>query len=298
MGGLTADFDDRQAALYLAQGQAALQAGDAPAATAALTAARGHPVTRLEAHNLMERHQLPGAFSEWVGVNCEVSPQDDIFRFFAGHPTSVNPLRDYFADGWRTLSELMLLLESVQRPLLGAGSFLEFASGHGRFTRHLVKALGAERVTVSDVVPDAVAFARATLGVPGFLSAARPEDVAWPRRYGVVFVLSLFSHLPRSSWGRWLARLVDAVEPGGLLVFTTHGTEAARRARVTLDAEGYFFAPSSESTAIDAQEYGTAFTDEAFVRARTAELAGTVEVLRWAPMWFWHHQDAWVLQRR
>ena len=295
---MTADFDDRQAALYLAQGQAALQAGDAPAATAALTAARGHPVTRLEAHNLMERHQLPGAFSEWVGVNCEVSPQDDIFRFFAGHPTSVNPLRDYFADGWRTLSELMLLLESVQRPLLGAGSFLEFASGHGRFTRHLVKALGAERVTVSDVVPDAVAFARDTLGVPGFLSAARPEDVAWPRRYGVVFVLSLFSHLPRSSWGRWLARLVDAVEPGGLLVFTTHGTEAARRARVTLDAEGYFFAPSSESTAIDAQEYGTAFTDEAFVRARTAELAGTVEVLRWTPMWFWHHQDAWVLQRR
>ena len=298
MSGLTADFDDRQAALYLAQGQAALQAGDAPAATAALTAARGHPVTRLEAHNLMERHQLPGAFSEWIGVNCEVSPQDDIFRFFAGHPTSVNPLRDYFADGWRTLSELMLLLDSVQRPLLGAGSFLEFASGHGRFTRHLVKALGAERVTVSDVVPDAVAFARDTLGVPGFLSAARPEDVAWPRRYGVVFVLSLFSHLPRSSWGRWLARLVDAVEPGGLLVFTTHGTEAARRARVTLDAEGYFFAPSSESTAIDAQEYGTAFTDEAFVRARTAELAGTVEVLRWAPMWFWHHQDAWVLQRR
>ena len=298
MSGLTADFDDRQAALYLAQGQAALQAGNAPAATAALTAARGHPVTRLEAHNLMERHQLPGAFSEWIGVNCEVSPQDDIFRFFAGRPTSVNPLRDYFADGWRTLSELMLLLESVQRPLLGAGSFLEFASGHGRFTRHLVKALGAERVTVSDVVPDAVAFARDTLGVPGFLSAARPEDVAWPRRYGVVFVLSLFSHLPRSSWGRWLARLVDAVEPGGLLVFTTHGTEAARRARVTLDAEGYFFAPSSESTAIDAQEYGTAFTDEAFVRARTAELAGTVEVLRWAPMWFWHHQDAWVLQRR
>ena len=298
MSGLTADFDDRQAALYLAQGQAALQAGDAPAATAALTAARGHPVTRLEAHNLMVRHQLPGAFSEWIGVNCEVSPQDDIFRFFAGHPTSVNPLRDYFADGWRTLSELMLLLESVQRPLLGAGSFLEFASGHGRFTRHLVKALGAERVTVSDVVPDAVAFARDTLGVPGVQSAARPEDVAWPRRYGVVFVLSLFSHLPRSSWGRWLARLVDAVEPGGLLVFTTHGTEAARRARVTLDAEGYFFAPSSESTAIDAQEYGTAFTDEAFVRARTAELAGTVEVLRWAPMWFWHHQDAWVLQRR
>lgn len=297
MSGLTADFDARQAALYLAQGQAALQAGDAAAATDALTAARGHPTTRLEAHNLMERHRLPGTFSEWMGVNCEISPQDDIFRFFAEHPTSINPLRDYFADGWRTLSELMLLLESVQRPLLSAGSFLEFASGHGRFTRHLVKALGAERVTVSDVVPDAVAFARDAFGVPGLLSAARPEDVVWPRRYDLVFVLSLFSHLPRSSWARWLARLADAVEPGGLLVFTTHGAEAARRAQVQLDAEGYFFAPSSESTAIDAQEYGTAFTDEAFVRARVAELEGAVDVLRWAPMWFWHHQDAWVLRQ-
>lgn len=297
MSGLTADFDDRQAALYLAQGQAALQAGDAPAATAALTAARGHPVTRLEAHNLMERHQLPGAFSEWVGVNCEVSPQDDIFRFFAGHPTSVNPLRDYFADGWRTLSELMLLLESVQRPLLGAGSFLEFASGHGRFTRHLVKALGPARVTVSDVVAGAVDFSRATFGVQGFASQAQPEGVQWPRRYALVFVLSLFSHLPRASWSRWLARLWDAVEPGGLLVFSTHGQEAARRAGVALDETGYFFAASSESNAIDAQEYGTAFTDEAFVRARVHELAGEQAVARFEPLAFWNHQDAWVLRR-
>ena len=282
----------------LAQGKAALQDGDLAMAGRCLLAARDDPATRLAAHNLIEHHRLPGAFSEWMGVNCEISPQDDIYRFFDGHPTSVNPLRDYFADGWRTLSELMLLLESVQRPLLETGSFLEFASGHGRFTRHLVKALGADRVTVSDVVPDAVAFAQDTLGVPGFLSAARPEDLAWPRRYDVVFVLSLFSHLPRAIWGRWLSRLYDAVAPGGVLVFTTHGQEAARRAQVQLDTEGFFFAPSSESSAIDAEEYGTAFTDQAFVRARIAEETGGAPVLRFAPTWFWHHQDAWVLGKR
>ena len=87
------------------------------------------------------------------------------------------------------------------------------------------------------------------------------------------------------------------VAPGGVLVFSTHGTEAARRAGVALDGEGYFFAPSSESHAIDAQEYGTAFSDEGFVRARLAEHAGDATVLRFAPTWFWHHQDAWVLGR-
>lgn len=171
-------------------------------------------------------------------------------------------------------------------------------AGNGRFTRHLVKAIGPGRVTVSDVVADAVDFARQSFGVQGFVSHAVPEQLAWPRRYDLVFVLSLFSHLPRGSWGRWLAVLWDAVAPGGLLVFSTHGSEAARRAGVALDGEGYFFAPSSESNAIDAQEYGTAFTDEAFVRARVNELAPAPVQVDRAPVWFWNHQDAWVLKKQ
>jgi SAM-dependent methyltransferase len=291
------DLDTDRAQRALAAGQQLLAQRQLAEAAAQLTLARQHPATRLAAHNLIERHALPGAFGEWMGVNCEISPRDDIYRFFDGHPTSINPLRDYFADGWRTLSELMLLLEAVDRPLLKIGSVLEFASGHGRFTRHLVKALGRERVAVSDVVGDAVAFSSAAFGVSAFPSAARPEDLHWPARYELVFVLSLFSHLPHATWGRWLKCLLDAVAPGGLLVFSTHGDEAARRQNVRLDAQGFFFAASSESQAIDAQEYGTAFTAPAYVQARMAEWAGQARLLRFAPVWFWHHQDAWVLQK-
>lgn len=287
--------DDAQALLQ--EGQQRLAAGDRAGAGAALLRARAHPATRLAAHNLIEQNGLDGAFATMFGLDCRIAPQDDIFHFFAGHPTSNNPLRDYLADGWRTLAELMLLLERADRPLARIDAVLEFASGHGRFTRHLVKAIGAERVTVSDVVADAVDFSRRAFGVQGFVSHAVPEQLAWPRRYDLVFVLSLFSHLPRATWGAWLARLWDMVAPGGVLVFSTHGTEAARRAGVALDGEGYFFAPSSESHAIDAQEYGTAFSDEGFVRARLAEHAGDATVLRFAPTWFWHHQDAWVLGR-
>ncbi|WP_028602017.1 SAM-dependent methyltransferase [Ottowia thiooxydans] len=283
--------------LSLQQGEALLAAGDSAGAAKALGEARRDARTRLTAHNLIERHGLDDGFGHWMGLNCEISPQDDIFRFFDGHPTSINPLRDYLADGWRTLAELMLLLESAGRPLLGVGSFLEFASGHGRFTRHLVKAIGAERVVASDVVTDAVDFARETLGVRAFASAARPEELVTPERYEVVFVLSLFSHLPKSSWSRWLTRLYDCVAPGGLLVFTTHGAEAVRRQGVTLDDEGFFFAPSSESNAIDAQEYGTAFTSADFVEAQITQHIGASSLLRHAPTWFWHHQDAWVIQR-
>ena len=281
----------------LSTGKTELLANNLEVAANALQLATQHQATRLEAHNLIERHALKGCFRDMFGLNCEISPSDDIFHYFASHPTSVNPLRDYLADGWRTLSELMLLLESVNKPLLKTGNFLEFASGHGRFTRHLVKALGAARVTVSDVVQDAVEFSTHTFGVVGFQSSIVPEEVVFPKRYDVVFVLSLFSHLPRHSWNRWLRCLFEAVEPGGVLVFSTHGLKAAKHDNVELDSEGFFFAPSSESSALDAQEYGTTFTSEAFVMSQIGQTMGADVLVQRAPLQFWNHQDGYVLRR-
>lgn len=281
----------------IAQAQCLMANGDQQAAGELLLAARDVAATRLAAHNVIEAHFPALSYGQWMGCPCQISPADDIYKFFAAHPSSLNPIRDYLADGWRTMAELVLLLEQVNHPLLSAQSLLEFASGHGRFTRHLVKALGPQRVVVSDVVGDAVEFARDAFEVQGFVSASQPENVVWPYQHDVVFVLSLFSHLPRSTWARWLQRIYAMVAPGGVLVFTTHGAEAVRKQGVTLDAEGYFFTPSSESNAIAGQEYGTAFTSEAYVRGQIAQHLPDAQVLQFAPQHFWHHQDAFVVQR-
>lgn len=285
------------AAHSLAQAQELLRNADLTAAAPLLFEARQDPSSRLAAHNLIETHQLAGSFAEMMGLNCQISPQDDIFHFFAGHPTSVNPLRDYFADGWRTLSELMLLLEKVDQPLSKVQHFLEFASGHGRFTRHLAKAIGTEAVTVSDVVEDSVQFSTQTFGVKGFVSTTEPEQVVWPQRYDVVFVLSLFTHLPLKSWGRWLSHLYQSVQPGGVLVFTTHGLEAQARQQVAMNEEGFRFFPSSESNAIESQEYGTTFTSDAFVRSQIAQTVGLEHLQLFAPTAFWNYQDAYIIAK-
>lgn len=291
------DIQTSRGLQLLQEGRDLLARGDRTGAAQVLARARDERDVVLAAHALIEAHDLVGSYNNVMGLNCTISEHDDIFVFFLGHHSSRNPLRDYLADGWRTLSELMLLLEAVDRPLLKTPSVLEFASGHGRFTRHLVKALGPTRVVVSDVVPSAVEFSRRTFGVEGFLSASTPEAVQWPGRYDLVFVLSLFSHLPKATWSRWLKVLFDAVAPGGLLVFSTHGIKAAHFDHVTLDAEGYFFAASSESSAIDGQEYGTTFTSEPFVLARIAETLGADKLVHKAPVHFWNHQDAYVLRK-
>ena len=281
----------------IAEAQALMNRGELEAAGQLLVQARDVAATRLPAHNLIEEHFPLLSYGQWMGCPCQISEADDIFKFFSAHPSSLNPIRDYLADGWRTMSELVLLLEEVNHPLLRTKSVLEFASGHGRFTRHLVKALGAERVVANDVVVDSVEFARKTFGVEGFVSPSVPEQVQWNQQHDLVFVLSLFTHLPASTWSRWLRRIFDMVAPGGVLVFTTHGAEAVRKQNVTLDENGYFFVASSESNAIDGQEYGTTFTSEAFVRARIAETLPEARLLKVAERQFWHHQDAIVIEK-
>lgn len=274
----------------------ALAAGDRDRASVCLRAAIQLDPANLDAHNLREREQLTDFMSGWTGVNAVISKDDDIFRFFAGHPTSLNPVRDYLADGWRTLSELLWLLEVHERPLSKVTSFLEFASGFGRFTRHLVKRLPAGGLCVSDIVPEAMDFLPQQFPVQAFASTHRPEAFGLPRQFEVVFVLSLFSHLPASTWSHWLARLWQATAPGGLLIFSTHGTSCVDRARVTLGADGFAFFGGSESTALEEAQYGVTYTTEDFVReAVKAHAPGAVHTFM--PDHFWSQQDAHILRR-
>lgn len=248
----------------------------------------------LAKHNAHEQEKAEGNFESWVGVNCEIHPHDEIFQFIFNHPTSKNPLRDYLADGWRTSYELMIVLEEVGRSLAGCASFLEFASGYGRLTRHLAKFPGADKVSVSDIMPGAIEFSQQRFGVKGFPSTNEPEKIVFPEQYEVVFVLSLFSHLPKSTWSQWLLALYGAVAPGGSLIFTTHGESVAAQSDIALDSEGFFFMPSSESNHLANEQYGTTITSVDFVELEISRLPNA-ELLLFKQDHFWAGQDAWVV---
>ena len=248
----------------------------------------------LTAHNALERMQAPQRYSRWMQLNCVIDPRDDIFRFFANHEIAKNPIREYLADGWRTLSELMLLLEAVDRPLLKTQSALEFAAGFGRFTRHLVKVLPG-RVTCTDVMPGSVEFLREQFGVESFQSSHDPEQVLAPDKYDLVFVLSMFTHLPTRMWAPWLRALQRTVKPGGLLVFSVHNEDVAKEIGVVFDEAGTHFINSSESPSIDAETYGTTFTTKKFVED-AVDSAFATKPLLYKPQGFWNGQDGVVVR--
>lgn len=247
----------------------------------------------LPTHNRREASHAPERYSEWMRVNCVIDPRDDIYHFFASHPIAANPVREYLADGWRTLSELMLVLESVDAPLTKVRSMLEFASGFGRFTRHLAPVLPG-RLTVSDVHPGSVDFLKEQMGVEGFYSTLDPEALRIPGRYELVFVLSMFTHLPPARWGAWLRKLFEAVEPGGHLVFTVHHEKVPGH-EITYGADGTLFVPSSESRELAPDAYGTTFATRAWVQSEVRRALGR-PATAYRETAFWHGQDAVVVR--
>jgi SAM-dependent methyltransferase len=250
--------------------------------------------THLGAHNALERMAHRQSYGAWMNINCAIDPKDDIFQFFARNAAQGNPIREYLSDGWRTLSELLVLMDSVGQPLTRADSVLEFASGFGRFTRHLVKVIPG-RVTCADVLPGANEFVRAQFGVRTMESSYEPESLRAPRTFELVFVLSLFTHLPPKVWGRWLGALRAMVKPGGTLVFSVHNERIAQREGAVFDRDGLCFIPSSESPSIPGHVYGTTFTTRAFAERVVKESLGIAPIV-YREIAFWSGQDAVVVQ--
>lgn len=244
------------------------------------------------AHNLREQIDYPNSFRRWMRVNCEIHPEDDLFWFFVRYPGCRDPIRAYLSDGWRSLCELMVLLERWGRPLLSFGKVHEFAAGFGRFTRHLAPLLG-ERLSAAEIVPEAVRFLRERLGVRAVPSAHDPERFALQEAPELLFALSFFTHLPPARWRAWLLRFARLLAPGGWLLITTHGDAAIAEYGVELAGDQLFLA-SSESRALAATDYGTTFLRDRAIAQLLSELFPAARIEH-APRAFWLAQDAWLI---
>jgi SAM-dependent methyltransferase len=163
---------------------------------------------------------------------------------------------------------------SLPRPF----SFLDFASGYGRVTRHMKNVIPDAVVTASDIHPAAVEFMR-SVGMSAVLSSRVPEEFNPGQAFDVICVISFFTHLPRETWGRWLRCISRFLKPGGILVFTTHGRAsvpipAMKAMSITMEtvpADGFLYLPVSDQEDLSLYDYGTAITLFEFVCRETLE---------------------------
>jgi len=119
---------------------------------------------------------------------------------------------------------------------------MDWGSGAGRVTFHLIDRLPNADVAGNDIDHEAIAWAAAHLDgtfTPG--SPAPPLPCA-DGAFDLVIATSVFTHLTADYQERWLAELHRVVAPDGLLLATTHGEFAGRWAFRDADLRQRVFA--------------------------------------------------------
>ncbi len=200
----------------------------------------------------------------------------------------------YFKTEKEALQSIENIIQSSGKTFEHIKSFLDFASGYGRATRFLIQEIDPSKVWVSDIYEGAVDFQKEYFGVNGFYSETDPRKLQFPREFEMIYVGSLFSHLPMHRFRDWLSRLYAILEDDGILIFSTHG-ESLCPPENKLDPSGFTFLGMSESGSLSVSEYGSTFVTRACVERIAKELGITFIYFLERELWA---QDMYVITRK
>ena len=239
-------------------------------------------------HHPMVDALLRPRIPRWEELNRAIDERDDMLDFAMQlfDRDGDAALTNYFQNGLEQF-------EMVRHIASWRGSMkrmLDFASGYGRLTRFLVHDRIADEVTVSDILEGGMEFQAQQFGVKTILSTPQPQNFISAERYDLIFVASLFTHLPPSTFLPWLRRLAELLEPQGLLVFSVHDESIAPE-KV---GEGINFAARSESRVLDVNEYGSTWVTESYVRDQVAAIDPAFACVR-LPRALSEWQDLYVI---
>lgn len=186
-------------------------------------------------------------------INERISPDESMI--------GTGGLPHYFSVGASALANIRNAVDSA---VLRPDTILDFGCGAGRVTRWLAAAYPLARMEACDVRPEDVRFVGETFGAQTWVSDTDISRINPPSTYDLVWVGSVFTHLPRLSSMALFDTLVTRLNPGGVLVFSTHGRWPASRGpqkdfygldekhwRIALTdfhATGYGFGPYFHST--------------------------------------------------
>lgn len=201
----------------------------------------------------------------------------------------------YLRQGFEIHTVLMSVLEWIPGKTKASAKVLDFACGYGRSTRFLVAEVPPENVWVSDIYEGAVDFQKSQFGVNGFVSRYEAAQLECDERFDLVFVASLFTHLPRLRFEQWLAKLHSFLGDKGILAFSVHDSALAQGR--TMPPDGFLYVTESESRSLDLEEYGSTYVSEAFVSQTIAKVLGSGYSYRRLPQALCGSHDIYLVSR-
>jgi SAM-dependent methyltransferase len=234
-------------------------------------------------------------------------------------------LESYFRTAQSGIDCILASLAAAGKNTDDIRSVLDFGSGYGRVYRALAAAFPDAQRTACDLMEPAARFCAETFGGDWLKSDENLDNVALPRRYDLVWLGSVFTHLPSYRWVRLLNFLASATNANGIVVFTTHGWKAIghlenftlKRNPYILDASrfegmkdslqftGFDYIPNkpkvidhqnARGITVSQNEYGISFSEEWWVRTLIEKMPEWRLIRYAAPGWGGNHDAATLIR--
>ncbi len=162
------------------------------------------------------RHWVADLLGFWQtaprNVSQVTSPQDGMY---AKTPDS------YFGAGALALRWVRLAMLEARKD--SCESLLDFACGYGRALRFFRATFPDAKLVACDISRDAVDFCAQEFGAVPVHSQEDPAAIELPGPFDVIWVGSLFTHVPEPRWIAFLDLLESVLSEDGLLLFTVQG---------------------------------------------------------------------------
>lgn len=207
-------------------------------------------------------------------------------------------LDHFLGVGRKVYSDLKRRLLAAGRSVETFTDILDFGCGCGRTIRHFPA--GSRRLVGCDIDAESVDWCRANLGgmATFHVTGSMPPLPFAAGQFDLVYVISVFTHLPEDMQFAWLDELARVTRTGGIVIASTHGEsllagDVAAENRAQLAKEGFLFVRGPGTPGLP-DFYHTAFHLESYVRAKWCRHFRLVAA--W-PRGINNHQDAYVLER-
>lgn len=127
----------------------------------------------------------------------------------------------YLAIGRSAVRSTLAALLTSSRT--SVNSILDFGCGHGRVARHLRSLFPEAQLAVADTIRGWVDFCADRYQAAPIVTERDLRQVRIPGSYDLIWVGSVFTHIDYARMSGLFKTLIDALNPGGVLVATFRG---------------------------------------------------------------------------